>query len=219
MYSSFYADQWTHLQQLAIKLDKYVLAAPELDFLGHRISAVGITPLRDNVQVIGIRFPYATGHQVSATVPWYDNLYHCFLPRVARRLQPLTASFAGNPKVFPRMPQMDSPFTATKADLVMLAHPCPSAVPFSLAPPTHTSAESSSKRYQLGSRPGNPLGSSVTNSPRLNRTTYSTFDRELLAAAFTGICPFCTRLDSTSNVGTYGGNFSCGPTTNCLMPP
>jgi hypothetical protein len=56
---------WTHLRTLftilaanglVFKLEKCMFAVSELDFLGHRISAAGVTPLRDKVQVI-LDFP------------------------------------------------------------------------------------------------------------------------------------------------------------------
>ena len=56
---------WQHLRALfavlaanglALNLAKCVFAVTELDFLGHRISAAGVHPLRDNVQVI-LDFP------------------------------------------------------------------------------------------------------------------------------------------------------------------
>ncbi len=59
-------EHWTHLRTLfailaanglALNLEKCVFAVPELDFLGHRISAAGVAPLRDNVQVIFFGFP------------------------------------------------------------------------------------------------------------------------------------------------------------------
>jgi hypothetical protein len=37
---------------LALNLEKCVFAVSELDFLGYRISAAAVAPLRDNVQVI-----------------------------------------------------------------------------------------------------------------------------------------------------------------------
>jgi hypothetical protein len=59
---------WTHLRtlfailaanSLALNLEKCVFAVSELGFLGHRISAAGVAPLRDNVQVI-LDFPKPT---------------------------------------------------------------------------------------------------------------------------------------------------------------
>jgi hypothetical protein len=41
---------------LAINLDKCEFAVQELDFLGHRISATGVTPLKDSLQVM-LDFP------------------------------------------------------------------------------------------------------------------------------------------------------------------
>jgi hypothetical protein len=58
-------EHWTHLgtlfanlaaNHLALNLEKCVFAVSELDFLSHRISAAGVSPLRDNVQVI-LDFP------------------------------------------------------------------------------------------------------------------------------------------------------------------
>jgi hypothetical protein len=44
---------------LALNLEKCVFAVSLLDFLGHRISAAGVAPLRDKVQVI-LDFPKPT---------------------------------------------------------------------------------------------------------------------------------------------------------------
>jgi hypothetical protein len=56
VFSKSREQHWTHLRMLFTILAANGLACvsaiPELDFLGHRISAVGIAPLRDNVQVI-----------------------------------------------------------------------------------------------------------------------------------------------------------------------
>jgi hypothetical protein len=52
---------WTHLRTLfailaanglTLNLEKCVFAVSELDFLGHRIFAASVAPLRDTVQVI-----------------------------------------------------------------------------------------------------------------------------------------------------------------------
>ena len=63
---------WEHLRTLfsilsanglALNLEKCGFAVPSLDFLGHHISAAGVTPLRDSVQVIlDFRFPEILKH-------------------------------------------------------------------------------------------------------------------------------------------------------------
>jgi hypothetical protein len=68
VFSKSREEHWTHLRtlfailaanSLAINLEKCVFAVPELDFLGNRISAAGVTPLQKNVQVI-LDFPKPT---------------------------------------------------------------------------------------------------------------------------------------------------------------
>jgi hypothetical protein len=58
VFSKSREQHWTHLRTfftiladngLALNLEKSVFAISELDFLGHRISAAGVAPLRDNV--------------------------------------------------------------------------------------------------------------------------------------------------------------------------
>jgi recombinational DNA repair protein (RecF pathway) len=65
VFSKSREQHWTHLRTLfailaanglALNLEKCVFAVSELDFLGHRISAAGVAPLHDNVQVI-LDFP------------------------------------------------------------------------------------------------------------------------------------------------------------------
>ncbi len=68
VFSKSKEEHWIHLRTLfsilaanglALNLEKCVFAVPELDFLGHRITAAGVAPLRDNVQVI-LDFPRPT---------------------------------------------------------------------------------------------------------------------------------------------------------------
>jgi Reverse transcriptase (RNA-dependent DNA polymerase) len=65
---------------LAINLDKCEFAVPELDFLGHRLSAGSVTPLRDSLQVM-LDFPRP--HTVKDLQRFLVNFYHRFLPRIA----------------------------------------------------------------------------------------------------------------------------------------
>jgi hypothetical protein len=109
-------------------VEKCVFTVAELDVLGHRISAVGDAPLRDNVQAI-LDFPTPSDCK---SLQWFlgVNFYRRFLPGVARTQQPLTFALAGNPKVLAWLPNMSAAFAAAKAALITavpLAHLLPMA--------------------------------------------------------------------------------------------
>jgi hypothetical protein len=138
VFSQSRKQHWTHLRTLfailtanglALNLEKCAFTVSELDFLGHCISAAGVNPLRDSIQVI-LDFPKPTDCK-AMQIFLGMNFYHRFLPGVAGTLRPLTASLSGNPKVFPWTPDFETAFAATKAALVAavpLAHPLPGAV-------------------------------------------------------------------------------------------
>ena len=109
---------------LALNLEKCVFAVPELDFLGHRISAAGVAPLWDNGQVI-LDFPKPTDCKALQRFLGMMNFYRRFLPGAAGTLRPLTAALSGNPKTLPWTPDMETAFAAAA---VPLAHPLPGAV-------------------------------------------------------------------------------------------
>ncbi len=88
---------------LALNLEKCVFAVSELDFLGHRISAAGVAPLRDNVQVI-LDFPKPSDCKAMQRFLGMVNFYRRFLPGDAGTLRPLTAALSGNPKAPPGRP-------------------------------------------------------------------------------------------------------------------
>ena len=109
VFSKSKEEHWTHLRALfailvanglALNLEKCVFAVPELDFLGHRISAAGVAPLRDNVQVI-LDFPKPTDCKALQRFLGMINFYRRFLPGAAGTLRPLTAALSGNPKTLP----------------------------------------------------------------------------------------------------------------------
>jgi cleavage and polyadenylation specificity factor subunit 1 len=109
VFSKSKEEHWTHLRTLfailaanglALNLEKCVFAVPELDFLGHRISAAGVAPLRDNVQVI-LDFPKPTDCKSLQRFLGMINFYRRFLPVAAGTLRPLTAALSGNPKTLP----------------------------------------------------------------------------------------------------------------------
>jgi hypothetical protein len=147
VFSKSREQHWAHLRTLfailaanglALNLEKCVFAVPELDFLGRRISAAGVAPLQDNVQVI-LDFPKPTDCKAMQRFLGMINLYRHFLPGIAGTLHPLTAALAGNPKALPWTPDMETAFAVAKAALVAavpLAHPLPGTV---LALATHAS--------------------------------------------------------------------------------
>jgi cleavage and polyadenylation specificity factor subunit 1 len=109
VFSKSKEEHWTHLRTLfailaanglALNLEKCVFAVPELDFLGHRISAAGVAPLRNNVQVI-LDFPKPTDCKSLQRFLGMINFYRRFLPGAAGTLRPLTAALSGNPKTLP----------------------------------------------------------------------------------------------------------------------
>jgi hypothetical protein len=194
--------RWTHLRTLfailaanglALNLEKCVLAVSELDFLSHHISAAGVAPLRDNVQVI-LDFPKPTDCKAMQRFPGMINFYRCFLPGVTGTLRPLTAALSGNPKTLLWTPDMETSFADAKAALIAavpLAHPLPGAV-LALATDASNTHVGAVLQQQVGQH-WQPLG---FFSKKLSKSevNYSTFDRELLAAV-SGIKNFRLRLE------------------------
>jgi hypothetical protein len=193
---------WTHLRtlfailaanSLALNLEKCVFAVPELDFLGHRISAAGVAPLQDNVQVI-LDFPQPVDCKAMQRFLGMMNFYRRFLPGIAGTLRPLTAALAGNPKDLLWSPAMVTAFAAAKAALIAavpLAHPLPGAV-LALATDASDTHVGAVLQQQVG-RYWQPLG---FFSKKLSKSevNYSTFDRELLATV-SGIKHFRSHLE------------------------
>ena len=114
---------------LVINRNKCVFGACELDFLGHRVSAVGVRPLPEKVRAV-------TEYQVPQTVKSLQrflgmlNFYRRFLPNIAAVLRPLTDALAGAPKRVVWTPPMTSAFEEAKrrlAHATLLVHPCSGA--------------------------------------------------------------------------------------------
>jgi hypothetical protein len=87
---------------LAINLEKCEFAVEELDFLGHRLSAAGITLLSGSLQVM---YDFPRPHTVKDLQRFLGmvNFYRQFLPKIAQILSPLTNLLKGKdlPKVLP----------------------------------------------------------------------------------------------------------------------
>jgi hypothetical protein len=140
---------------LSLDLEKCVFAVSELDFLGHCISAAGITPFRDTVQVI-LDFPKPTDCKALQRFLDMMNFYRRFLPGIASSI---------------------CPFKAALVAAVPLAHPLLGAI-LALATDASDTHVGAVLQQQVGQH-WQPL---EFFSKKLSKTevNYSTFDRELL---------------------------------------
>ena len=188
------AEHWAHLEavfqrlheaQLVINREKCVFGVPQLDFLGHSVSAQGTTPLASPVEAIRAH-PRPTVVKELQAFLGVINFYRRFVVGAARILKPFTELLKGSPK--PTSPvvwsqALESAFVSAKAALsasTCLAHPAPGAE-LSL----HVDASDHHIRADLQQRRGpdsqwQPLG---FFSKKLDaaQAKYSAFDRELLA--------------------------------------
>jgi hypothetical protein len=113
---------------LVINADKCLFAVNELEFLGHRVSAAGISPLSHRVEAL-------QQHPQPKTVKELQGFlgavifYRRFVPAAAKILRPLTDSLRGGAPpstVLTWSPPMESAFVEVKQALAaatLLAHP------------------------------------------------------------------------------------------------
>nr|CDS31195.1 gag pol polyprotein [Hymenolepis microstoma] len=107
-----------HLRQVFGRLQQYGITVnpekckfgqAEIDFLGHRIDGLGITPLPIDTRSIMVKCPCCFLDVV--------NCYGRFIPTCAQVLQPLKDLLKGNPKCFEMTPGAESAFSAVKQQL------------------------------------------------------------------------------------------------------
>ena len=152
----------------------------EVDFLGHRVSATGIRPLPDKVEVIN-RFERPRTVKSLQRFLGLVNFYRRFLPRLAATMRPLTDALAGTPRQLVWTEEMTSAFQLTKQSLAkatLLVHPMPDA---ELRVNTDASARTvAGAIHQVVCRQLQPLAffSQRTTSAE---SRYSAYDLELLA--------------------------------------
>ncbi len=134
-------DRQTHLRHLeaffkalaanglAINLEKCVFATPSLEILGHTISATGAGP-NGRSRRQNKKLPTPSGYQPIATFLGMVNFYHCFLPKCAQILKPLTDLLKGGAKTLEWTVSTQEAFQNAKCLLaagVPLQHPAPNA--------------------------------------------------------------------------------------------
>jgi hypothetical protein len=82
---------------LVVNPDKCLFGCTEVEFLGHRLTAGGISPLPSRVQSIADFPPPATFKQLQAFLRLF-NFYRRFIPVAARIISLLTRALRGSPK-------------------------------------------------------------------------------------------------------------------------
>jgi hypothetical protein len=101
-----------------------------VQFLGHTISASGVSPLAAHVAAI-TSSPRPSTLKELLRFLGIVNFYCRFLPAASRNLKPLTEATAGNPPpTLNWRPEMEQAFQGIKAALVAavpLCHPLPNA--------------------------------------------------------------------------------------------
>jgi RNase H-like domain found in reverse transcriptase/Reverse transcriptase (RNA-dependent DNA polymerase) len=173
-----------HDSGLRLNSKKCVWGQQAVDFLGHRVSAAGISPLPDRVTALRSFPELATIEQLQAFLGLF-NYYRRFVPAAAKILRPLTDALkgGGSGKAAVQWTEaMKSAFAAARvalADTAQLAHPAVNAE-LSLvtdASSSHVRAVLQQRRRGRGWEPLGFFSRKLTTA----ESQYSTFDRELLA--------------------------------------
>ena len=179
-----------HLQQLftllssnglVINKAKCVFGADVIDFLGHHVSAAGITPLPDRIAALQ-NSSAPTDRTSLQLFLGMVNYYHRFLPGIADTLAPLHAQASGKGQTIEWSKDCQEAFDKAKTVLskaVLLHHPQPD-LPTSLT----VDASNTAIGAQLEQRKGRSWVSLAFFPRKLSDSErkYSAFDRELLAS-------------------------------------
>ena len=167
---------------LTIGLPKCQFAVTEIEFLGHRLTSSGCSPLVKHSAAISA-FPQPSDKPSLQRFLGMVNFYRKFLRSAAQVLAPLTDALKGPGKTISWSPLMNSAFNRAKLLLSAvpeLVHPQPkAAISLSVdASDTHIGAV---LQQQLRDKSWAPL---AFFSKKLSdaEKKYSAFDRELLAA-------------------------------------
>ena len=108
-----------------INVGKCIFGVRQLEFLGHSVSACGISPLLGKIEAVQ-RFEQPRTVKVLQRFLGLVNFYRRFLPRIAATMRPFTDALAGAPRQLVWTKEMKSSFQLTKerlAEAAMLAHP------------------------------------------------------------------------------------------------
>jgi len=108
-----------------VNLDKCQFGRTTIDFLGHRISPLGVIPLPYRVEAIR-HFPIPQTSKGLQEFCGMVNFFHRFIPAAAGIMRPLYAALKHQTKTLTWTAEMLSAFTQTKEALAaatMLTYP------------------------------------------------------------------------------------------------
>ena len=114
---------------LVINKSKCVFGVSELDYLGHKVTKNGISPLPSRIQAIN-EFPTPKTRRELQRFLGMINYYHRFMSGIAFKLTPLHVASAGRGKEITWAPQCQQAFEEAKIALsssTLLHHPRPDA--------------------------------------------------------------------------------------------
>ena len=160
--------------------EKCVIGQPVIKFLGHEVSAAGMSPLASQVEAI-VQFPRPTTIKELQRFLGLINFYRRFLPAAAALLRPFTDALRGNPKSLEWSPAMEAAYDRTRAalaEMATLTHPVPGAKLSLATDASNTHVGAALQQWQAGAwRPLAYFSQKLDGA----QSKYSTFDRELLA--------------------------------------
>jgi cleavage and polyadenylation specificity factor subunit 1 len=181
------ADVFRRLQAagLVVNREKCQFSAESLDFLGHRVSAAGITPLPQRVAALRRHPRPGTVKELQGFLGTV-NFYRRFIKGAAHLLRTLTDVLRGSPPPASAVTwtaEMDRAFLTARESLarkVELVHPCSSA---QLSLCVDASADHVGAVLQQRASPSAAWQALGFFSQKLSpaQVNYSAFDRELLA--------------------------------------
>ena len=164
---------------LVVRKEKCAFGVTELDYLGHRVTTMGIKPLQERVSAIR-GYPVPKNRGALQRFLGMINFYHRFMPNVAGKLAPLHAASAGKGQAITWSTECQTAFEAAKtalADATLLHHPRANA-------PTSITVDASDSDIggKLEQRHGQTWKPIAFFSRKLSpaESKYSAFDRELL---------------------------------------
>ena len=114
---------------LVLNVEKCIFGVPEIEFLGHTVTAKGVRPLQCKVTAVK-NFERPRTVRSLQRFLGLINFYRRFLPAMAATMRPLTDALAGAPKQLVWTTEMTSAFEGAKKQLseaTLLVHPVPNA--------------------------------------------------------------------------------------------